>query len=374
MDYLDFFGIVQMEKETQEEMNYCEKHDLYSKHKCKKCTVEKRQATMMEKYGVANALHSAAIKEKKNKTCLDTYGNVVVSKTTFAKEKVKKTNLKKYGVEHTLQVQEIRDKGAETMKELYGSEHAIQNPEIKEKRVQTYIERYGVENALQNPDVLQKRKETNLERYGTDEVLKSKELQEQIRNTMIETYGVANPLQCPEIKARKDKTCEELYGDKDIMHNPEIFEKVVKNSFKRKEYTLPSGKTIIYQGYENIAYDKLLETIGEDDFTNDVKKMPKVMYTQNEKVRRYYPDIYIPSQNRIIEVKSAYTFNRCLEQNRCKMKQCIEDGIKFEFWICDTKKIVKIITHETDPDKINKFVLDDVNIVINEEDEEEIDE
>ena len=56
------------------------------------------------------------------------------------------------------------------------------------------------------------------------------------------------------------------------------------------------------------------------------------------------------------------------------MKQCIEDGIKFEFWICDTKKVIKIITQETDPDTIDKFVLDDVNIVINEEDEEEIDE
>jgi hypothetical protein len=356
-----------MEKEAQEKMNYCEKHDLYSKHKCKKCIVEKRQATMMEKYGVKNALHSTAIKEKKNKTCLDTYGVVHTFSHESVKDKIKKTNLTKYGVDCTLKVKEVRDKGAETMKELYGSEHAIQNPEIKKKRVKTYIEKYGVENALQKPEIVQKRKKTNLERYGTDEVLKRKDLQEQIRNTMIDTYGAANPLQCPEIKARKDKTCEELYGDKDIMHNPEIFEKVVKNSFKRKEYTLPSGKTIMYQGYENIAYNKLLETIGESDFTNDVKKMPKVMYTQNDKVRRYYPDIYIPSQNRIIEVKSAYTFNRYLEQNKCKMRKCIEDGIKFEFWICDTKNVIKIITQETDPDTLDKYVLDDRNIIINEE-------
>jgi hypothetical protein len=357
--------------EKEEKLNYCEKHNLHSKHKCKKCTIDKRNATMLERYGVVYALQSNTIKQKKNNTCLDKYGEVVVSKTTFAKEKVKTTNLKKYGVEHTLQVQEIRNKGAETMKELYGSEHAIQNPEIKEKRVKTNIDRFGVENALQNPEVLQRRKETNLERYGIDEILKIKQIQEQIKNTMIETYGAANPLKCPEIKAKKDKTCEELYGDKDIMHNSEIFEKVVISAFKRKEYRLPSGKIIMYQGYENIAYNKLLETIGEDDFTNDFKKMPKIIYTLNDKSHRYYPDIYISSQNRIIEVKSPYTFNKCLEKNKCKMKQCIKDGIKFEFWICDTKQVIKIITHETDPDTIDTFVLEDKNIIINEDGEEE---
>lgn len=322
---------------------YCEKHAMYSKHKCKKCTVEKREQTMIERYGVKNALQSNSLKEKKNKTCLDTYGNEVVSKTLYSKEKTKSTNLKKYGTEFSLQVQSIRDKGTETMKQLYGSEHAINNPEIKKKRVKTNLKKFGVENALQNPDIIKKRKETNIERYGTDEVLKNKELQEQIRNTMINTYGVANPLQCSEIKAKKDKTCEERYGDKDIMHNSEIFEKVVKNSFKRKEYTLPSGKIITYQGYENVAFNELLKTISESDFTNDVKEMPKVMYTHNDKKKRYYPDIYIPSENKIIEVKSPYTYNKFLEQNKCKMKQCIEDGLKFEFWICSPKEIIEKI-------------------------------
>jgi hypothetical protein len=356
--------------EKEEQLNYCEKHNLHSKHKCKKCTIEKREATMLKRYGVVSALQSASIKEKKNKSCLNKYGVEHTFAHESVKEKIKKTALEKYGVEYILQAKSVRDKGAETMKELYGSEHAIQNPEIKEKRVQTNISRFGVENALQSPEVLQRRKETNLERYGTDEVLKIKELQEQIKNTMIETYGAANPLQCPEIKAKKDKTCEELYGDKDIMHNPEIFEKVVKSAFKRKEYKLPSGKIIMYQGYENIAYNKLLETIGEDDFTNDIKKMPKVIYTLNDKSHRYYPDIYIQSQNKIIEVKSPYTFNKCLEQNKCKMKQCIEDGIKFEFWICDTKQVVKIITQETDPDTIDRFVLEDKNIILTENGEE----
>ena len=76
-------------------MPYCEKHTIESKYKCMKCTVEKREQTMLARYGVRNALHSKEIKEKKDATCLEKYGNTVVSKTNFAKNKVRETNLDK---------------------------------------------------------------------------------------------------------------------------------------------------------------------------------------------------------------------------------------------------------------------------------------
>lgn len=322
-------------------MPFCEKHQLESKHKCVRCTVEKRQATMIEKYGVASALHSAKFKEKKDKTCLDKFGDVVASRTEEIKNKVKKNNMAKHGVESTLQLREVREKGKVTMLERYGTEHALQNEEIKQKRVETYIDRFGAENPLQNPEILAKRKKTNLERHGVEEVLQSPEMQERIRQIMTDTYGAANPLQCPTIKEKKDKTCEERYGDRDIMHNPEIFEKVVKNSFKRKEFTMPSGAIVTYQGYEDVALRELLQTLQESDIINDVKKMPKFMYEFEGKEHRYYPDIYIPSQKRIIEVKSEYTYNKQLEQNQSKKQQVEQDGYQFEFWICDKKTVVE---------------------------------
>lgn len=339
--YLKFGNLICLNTDINFIMPYCEKHQIQSNNKCKICIVEKREQTMLERYGVKSALHSQTIKAKKDNTCMEKYGEVVVSKTAFSKNKVKKTNLGKYGVEHTLQVKEVRDKGKASMLEKYGVEHAIQNNDIKQKRIDTNIERFGVENALQNSSILQKRKETNLERYGTEEILKLPEIQAKIRNTMEETYGAPNPLQCDIIKSKKDKTCEELYGDKDIMKNAEIFEKVIKNSFRRKEYTLPSGKSITYQGYENIALDDLLKTLKEDDFTNDVKLMPKIVYEFRDKKHRYYPDIYIPSQKRIIEVKSPYTYQKQLEQNQCKRLQAINDGYVFEFWICNKKDIIQ---------------------------------
>ncbi len=298
---------------------------------------------MIARYGVANALHSKVFMDKKNKTTMDIYGATNAISTDAVKEKIKKRNMEKYGVEHTLQLKDVRDKGTATMLEKYGVEHASQSEKLLEKRVDTYMERYGVASPLQNADVLAKRKATNMERYGVNEVLQMPDMQDRIRETMIERYGAGNPLQCQEIKDRKDKTCEERYGDKDIMHNVEMFEKVVKAAFKKKDYKLPSGTVITYQGYENVALDELLKTLKEGEITNDVKLMPKIMYEFEGKTHRYYPDIYIPSQKRIVEVKSPYTYKKQLEQNHSKRDQVMKDGYTFEFWICDKKKILEII-------------------------------
>ena len=55
------------------------------------------------------------------------------------------------------------------------------------------------------------------------------------------------------------------------------------------------------------------------------------------------PDLYIPSQKKIIEVKSPYTYNKQLEQNHCKKDQVVQDGYTFEFWICSKKDIIEKI-------------------------------
>ena len=61
------------------------------------------------------------------------------------------------------------------------------------------------------------------------------------------------------------------------------------------------------------------------------------------KRHRYYPDLYIPSQKRFIEVKSTWTYSRYLPQNEAKAQGCLQDGYAFEFWICSAKGILEII-------------------------------
>lgn len=95
-------------------------------------------------------------------------------------------------------------------------------------------------------------------------------------------------------------------------------ENTAKNSFQFKDYILPSKKTIRIQGYENIALDELLLTIKEDDIILSKRNMPKIKYILKNKKHRYYPDIYIPSQNKIIEIKSHYTYKSNLIKNNIK--------------------------------------------------------
>jgi hypothetical protein len=63
--------------------------------------------------------------------------------------------------------------------------------------------------------------------------------------------------------------------------------------------------------------------------------------TTKQKV--YFPDIYIPKQNLIIEVKSTYTYSKEYDKNIAKANATKNTGYNFEFWIYDGKgnKVVK---------------------------------
>ena len=58
----------------------------------------------------------------------------------------------------------------------------------------------------------------------------------------------------------------------------------------------------------------------------------------DNKKHRYYPDLYIPKDNLIIEVKSQWTYNsqqKWYNTNLLKRQACIAAGYKFKFMIFD---------------------------------------
>jgi hypothetical protein len=115
-------------------------------------------------------------------------------------------------------------------------------------------------------------------------------------------------------------------------------EKQQKVSKHFKNYTLPSGNLIRIQGYENLALDELLKTYPEDDIFTNKNDMPKIMYKFKGKMLRYYPDIYIKSENKIIEVKSTYTYKVALIKNMIKSLSTRKLGFDFEFWVYKDEK------------------------------------
>jgi len=113
-----------------------------------------------------------------------------------------------------------------------------------------------------------------------------------------------------------------------------------KKSYYIKDYILPCGNIIKIQGYEHFALDELLqkENINETDIVTGCKNVPAIWYNDdNGKKHRHYVDILIPSQNKCIEVKSLWTFQKqkniiFLKQNAAK-----ELGYLYEIWIYDSK-------------------------------------
>lgn len=142
---------------------------------------------------------------------------------------------------------------------------------------------------------------------------------------------------------KKEETFLNNYGVTHGAQSPIIQEKISKSGKFWKEYSMPSGKIVKFQGYENRALDDLLNNgILEDEIDIHCKTIKKeFMYYFNGMYRAYLPDIYVPYTNTIIEVKSEYIFKKELQQNIQKAKCCIAQGYEFEFWIYENSKKTK---------------------------------
>jgi len=185
--------------------------------------------------------------------------------------------------------------------------------------------KYGVEHTCKLEHVIQKRKEVILEKYNTEYPFQSDAYKTHFKTICLEKYGVENPQQ-----------------------NPEIAEKASKNSYRKKIYILPSGKEIICQGYEPLALDKLIKQdyILENDIITGCKNVPTIWYQdEQDKKHRHYVDIFIPSQNRCIEVKSTWTAEKKKDNIYLKQEAAKQLGYKYEIWIYNAKKeLVEIKT------------------------------
>lgn len=143
----------------------------------------------------------------------------------------------------------------------------------------------------------------------------------------IEVSGCEKSMKCPECTIP-------------VMQIAEVAEKQLKSLYKTKTYNLPSGKKLTVQGYENYAIDRLLniEKIQEDDIVTSRTEVPECWYRdQSEKLRRYYTDIYIPSQNRCIEVKSKYTSQSSSIILESKINALKSLGYYVDIWIFNDK-------------------------------------
>lgn len=260
------------------------------------------------------------------------------------KTKRKQTNLKRYGSECNLNSVDGIKKKKETWILNYGTDNPSKSNIIKQKKKVTSFKNYGVENPQKSDQVKEKAKKTNIKKYGKEFAVQSKEIQDKIKKTNIERYGSSNPWGSKQIIKKSKQTIFNIYGVENCSQSDVIQSKKLQTSFSTKNYTMPSGDIRKVQGYESFALDILLEKYKEDDIITDDINIPEIWYIGlDNKSHRYYPDIYIKSENKLIEVKSTWTYDMEKETNLLKQKASTDYGYKHEIWIIDKGKLIQTI-------------------------------
>lgn len=154
------------------------------------------------------------------------------------------------------------------------------------------------------------------------------------KETMLVKYGVENAFQSEDIKKKIEETCLKRYGTTNGG---------TSSNGHYKLYTLPSGREIKVQGFENFALDILLKNYDECDLLFGPKEINRelgiIRYNFKGNNHKYFPDFFIKSENKIIEVKSTWTFDRKGKDselrhiNKLKECACIGRGLDFKFMI-----------------------------------------
>lgn len=242
-------------------------------------TVQRREQTMMDRYGVANANDNP----------------------DFVK-KAKETLRKNYGVDSPFHSQELQQRAAETSLKKRGVRHHSQTEEYKRN--------FSLNNPMHDSKAKKKLERTNLKRYGNVNASKNKE-----------------------VIAKIEKTHQERYGC-----NAGALAELQPNA---KQVTDRFGVEHYVQGYENLALMKLSKSANVISIVSRAKDIGTIEYqTARGKRKVYYADLLAKTKGgeHRIEVKAPYTlfttveyFDDCIRKFRAATRYMKRKG--GTFWL-----------------------------------------
>ena len=223
----------------------------------------------------------------------------------------------------------------------------------REIRKRTNREKYGVDYTTQSARMMGKSKLTKKERYGYEYYSNPKQTSD--------TWQTKTSSELNVIADKKRKTCIEKYGVESPFFLPDVRKKSATANSIGREFTMPSGRIIRVRGHEDIAISQLLKVFTEEDLIVDdmlyAYAIPIFQYVNvNQHSMKYYPDIYIPKENKIIEVKGMWWWNgngiakyeSRLKNNLKKRDAVLEAGYQYEVWLFEDKNNYRILKDETD--------------------------
>jgi hypothetical protein len=182
-----------------------------------------------------------------------------------------------------------------------------------------------------------RKRESCLEKHGVKNVSCLKENKDKINEAWLKNFG-GHPKRTKEVQDKWKETCLEKYGGHPNQ-NIDVQAKSEATAYCYKDYIMPSGKVIKYQGYENLALDELIKVYDENDIIAGRLHIPTIIYHIHDVKHIYFPDIFIKSENKIIEVKSEWTIKLKRGNIEEKALATIKAGYKYEIWIYNCKKL-----------------------------------
>lgn len=189
---------------------------------------------------------------------------------------------------------------------------------------------------------------TNRERYNADWPTQNPIIKGKIVATNRLKYNVDYYAQTPEFWVKYHNTCMKHFGCIHPMHNPEVAAYCFSKMLNKKTYAFPNGVEVLVQGYEPFALDKLV-SIGytSDDIIVGMGNVPIIDYEFGGKPHKYYPDIFIPKEKLIIEVKSQHIYDKEPEKNETKMITTRRAGYNTQLVIFDEKgNVIHFMNYE----------------------------
>lgn len=235
--------------------------------------IEKRKQTNLERYGVTSPGKLDSVQEKMKKTNLERYGVECTLSSPEFQERIRQTNLEKYGVENPGQAKEVKAKIKQTFIEHFGTDNPMQVQDVKDKVKKTMVDRYGVEYALQTEESKEKYKQTSLEHFGVEHPSRSKDVQEKKKQTNLERYGVEHTLSSKEIREKSKQTLLKKYGVEQIMHDPTTRDKIAKSAkmskLEKKVAELLKNRNISFESQYTIKQNGHIHSFDFGIFSDD---------------------------------------------------------------------------------------------------------
>jgi len=234
---------------------------------------------------------------------------------------------------------------------------AIRTADQKQKQLNksqaTFKKRYGVAWGSELDSQKEKSRQTKLSRYGDEKYNNSKMISITNLTKSVEEKNKINAL--------RRATNLERYGVEQVLMTKSTASKTNKGNCTIKDYKMPSGKIVGVRGHEPLALDILFnqlkysedDVIMHDDYSNYAIEVFEYI-AENRHHLKYYPDIYIPKENKIIEVKSQWwwdghgkeKYKNRLVNNLKKRQAVIDKGYNYEVWIFENKYSYRILNEQ----------------------------